>query len=111
MNFLGKLLKILKIRQALGHNRYSFGKNSATDWLIIVGVFITLSAIFAALAFYQFSSYQKNDMAVERLMTATSTVVSFNRAELDEAVRYFAERERQFNKIKITKPRFADPSK
>ena len=108
MNFFGK---ILKSRRLLGTVHYRLGKNSATDWLIIVGFFASLSVIFAALAFYQFSNYQKSDVVAERSVTATSTAVLFNHAKLDELVKYFAEREQQFNKIKTTLLRFVDPSK
>ncbi len=108
MNFFGK---ILKSRRLLGTDYYHLGQNSATDWLIIVGIFTSLLVIFVVLAFYQFSNYHKSDAVVERSMAATSTVVLFNRAKLDELVKYFAVREQKFNKIKTTPLRFVDPSR
>ncbi|HEY4495972.1 MAG TPA: hypothetical protein VJC04_01280 [Candidatus Paceibacterota bacterium] len=108
MNFLEK---IFKNRRWLENGDYHLGKNNIIDWLIMIGFFITLSVIFVALAFYQFSNYQKNETVVERSVEATSTAVLFNHAKLDEVVRYFAEREQDFNNIKNILPHYADPSR
>lgn len=108
MNFLGK---ILKNRQWLGKIHYHLGKNSAADWLLIVLVFVVLSVVFVAMAFYQFSNYRKSDAVVERSVAATSTAAVLDHAKLDAVVRYFAEREQKFNEIKAAMPRFADPSR
>lgn len=108
MNFLEK---IFKHRKLLSDNHYRLGQSSIADWLLIVWVFAALLAIFVALAGYQFFNYWQSDTIAERSVTATSTAILFNHAKLDEAVKYFTEREQKFNKIKTTKLRFADPSK
>ena len=108
MNFLEK---ILKYRKSLNGNHYHLGQNGLTDWLMIVWVFVVSLAVFVVLAGYQFFNYWQGDTIAVRSVTATSTVILFNHAKLDEAVKYFAEREQQFNKIKTAKLRFVDPSR
>lgn len=108
MNFSGK---IFKNRQWLKKCRYHFGKDSATDWLVIVGVFIFLSAIFVGMAFYQFANYQKNDKVSNRTAVTISTVPLLDQAKLDSVVKYLTANEQKFKELKAAPLRFVDPSK
>lgn len=90
---------------------YHFGKNSNTDWLIIVGVFVVLSGIFVGLAFYQFSIYRQSDRVFNRVAVATSTSLLLDHAKLDSVMKYIADREKKFKELKSSPLRFADPSR
>ena len=90
---------------------YHFGKNITIDWLVIVGIFVILSAIFVGLAFYQFSNYQRNNRISYRTAVATSTSLLLDHTKLDSIVNYFTEREQKFKELKSSPLRFTDPSR
>ena len=108
MNFFGKILKNCRLFERY---HYRLGKNSATDWLLIVLVFVGLVVIFIALAFYQFSNYQKSDRVSNRTAVATSTTPLLYSAKLDAVVKYIIANEQKFKELKVTPARFVDPSR
>jgi len=95
----------------MNKNFYHLGKSITTDWLIIVGVFVVLSAIFIGSAFYQFSIYRQNDWVSNRTAIATSTSLLLDRSKLDLVVKYLTEREQKFKALKSSPLRFTDPSR
>jgi len=90
---------------------YHLGKTIAADWLIIVWVFVVLSAFFVGLAFYQFSIYRQDDRVSSRVAAATSTPSLLDHTKLDLVVKNIVEREQKFKALKSSPLRFTDPSK
>lgn len=95
----------------MNKNPYHLGRSITTDWLIIVGFFVVLSAIFVGLAFYQFSIYRQNDRISNRASFVASTSLLLDRAKLGSAVNYLTEREQKFKELKSSPLRFVDPSR